>query len=236
MEAKKSPQANLERRRPLFVMAGAIVALSFSLVAFEWRTPYDIEKPFISGTLCDWPNYEYPPLVDEPEVKKPEPPKPPAAPPVIDGEQKQVADDTKTEPEPEPIAVGNLGPAGPMPSIPDEPAPEEPNPLDFVQHKARYNCMDESIAEIEMLKDINSRISYPWQAQEVGKEGTIHVRFVVDKEGKVSEVEVVGRKLGFGCEEEAIRVIKTMRNWCPAFHNGKMVASYYNLPVTFRLN
>lgn len=237
MDAKKSSQANLERKRPLFLAIGAIIALSFSLVAFEWRTFYSIEEietqePIYHGD----PDDPLPPVTTIDEPKKPKPPKPPTAPPdPFKTDPQTEPADPSPEPEPEPVTY-DPAPWAPVPIPEPDPEPEPKDPFDYVTEKARYNCLDKAIAEVEMLKEISKRIRYPWLAREEGIQGTVVVRFVVDKKGNVSDVEVLeGRSVGYGCDEEAIRVVKSMGQWCPAFHEGRIVASYYTLPIRFVL-
>lgn len=80
---------------------------------------------------------------------------------------------------------------------------------------------------------LNKTFIYPAEASDAGIQGTIVVKFVVDKEGKVSDVQVVS-----GPEElraEAVRVIKKSGNWIPAIQNGHKVKSYKQQPIVFKL-
>jgi protein TonB len=61
---------------------------------------------------------------------------------------------------------------------------------------------------------------------------TVQVQFIVDKEGKVSEVKALSSH-GYGMEEEAVRVIKRGPNWTPAIQNGRQVKAYRKQPITF---
>jgi protein TonB len=71
-------------------------------------------------------------------------------------------------------------------------------------------------------------------ARENGIEGRVVLQFVVDKDGKISNIEIV-KKLGWGLEEEATRVVKTMPAWKPAKQNGKPVVLRMILPIVFKL-
>jgi protein TonB len=44
-----------------------------------------------------------------------------------------------------------------------------------------------------------------------------------------------GTKIGYGLEEEAIRVVNSMSNWTPGMIKGNKVKAWYTLPITFRL-
>jgi protein TonB len=85
-----------------------------------------------------------------------------------------------------------------------------------------------------MYEYIGKHLVYPSLARENAKEGKVVLSFVIDAEGKVSMSEVE-RGIGFGCDEEALRVINKMPNWTPATQNGKPVAVRLLLPVVFRL-
>jgi len=62
----------------------------------------------------------------------------------------------------------------------------------------------------------------------------VFVNFVVEPDGSVSNVNVM-RSLGGGCDEEAMRVVKSMPKWKPGKQRGKAVRVSYILPVNFKL-
>jgi len=62
----------------------------------------------------------------------------------------------------------------------------------------------------------------------------VFVNFVVEPDGSVSNVKVL-RGIGGGCDEEAMRVVKTMPKWKPGKQRGKAVRVSYTLPVVFKL-
>ena len=77
-------------------------------------------------------------------------------------------------------------------------------------------------------------IKYPQMARESGIQGRVFVNFVVEPDGHVSNVNVM-RSLGGGCDEEAMRVVKSMPKWKPGKQRGKAVRVSYILPVNFKL-
>lgn len=81
----------------------------------------------------------------------------------------------------------------------------------------------------------NKNIEYPQDASDEGIDGTVTVSFIVDETGKLTSPVVTGQKLGYGLEEEALRVISKMPNWTPGKLNGKNVKSRYTIPVRFEL-
>jgi len=86
----------------------------------------------------------------------------------------------------------------------------------------------------EMMNYLSNNMKYPTIAQEQGIQGTVVIRFVVGKTGKIRDIAVV-RSLEPSCDKEAIRVIKSMPQWISGRQNGKPVNVYYTLPVRFRL-
>lgn len=106
---------------------------------------------------------------------------------------------------------------------------QEEKPLTVVEQMPQFPGGDG-----ELMKFLNGEIKYPVVAAENGIQGRVVVRFVVGKDGKVSDVKVV-KALDPSLDKEAIRVVQKMPNWVPGKQNGRNVAVYYTLPVTFRL-
>ena len=84
------------------------------------------------------------------------------------------------------------------------------------------------------MKYISSNIKYPTISQETGSQGKVIVQFVVDKDGTISNPEVV-RGVDPYLDKEAIRVISSMPKWTPGMQNGKKVRVKFTVPVSFRL-
>ncbi len=82
---------------------------------------------------------------------------------------------------------------------------------------------------------LGKAIRYPAMAQENNVQGKVFLSFVVEKDGKLTDIEVV-RGLGSGCDEEAIRVLKASPRWVPGIQNGKPVRVKFNISVNFTLN
>lgn len=90
--------------------------------------------------------------------------------------------------------------------------------------------------ERAMLKYIADHIRYPRKAIRKGIEGTVKLKFVVNVKGDIENIQVIStKKLGYGCEEEAIRVIENMPRWKPGKQNGTLVPVYFSIPINFKL-
>lgn len=85
-----------------------------------------------------------------------------------------------------------------------------------------------------LMNYISQRLMYPKSAQEQGIEGRVQLRYVIDKDGAVKNVEVV-KSVDPACDREAMRVIKGMPKWTPAQKDGVSVATYYTIPILFKL-
>lgn len=77
-------------------------------------------------------------------------------------------------------------------------------------------------------------IHYPTVAQENGIQGRVIVQFVVETDGSITDVRVVG-SVDPSLDKEAIRVVKSMPKWKPGMQKGEPVRVRYTLPVNFRL-
>jgi TonB family protein len=79
---------------------------------------------------------------------------------------------------------------------------------------------------------LTANVHYPETARASRIEGKVFVNFIVRKDGRITDVGVL-KGLGFGCDEEAIRVISSMPNWKPGSQSGQPVNVKYNVVVPF---
>ena len=87
----------------------------------------------------------------------------------------------------------------------------------------------------KMLEYIYKNIKYPAEARENDVEGMVVVSFIIEKDGSISNTEIV-RPIGSGCDEEVLRVVKAMPRWMPGNQSGEPVRVHFNLPVRFKLS
>lgn len=86
----------------------------------------------------------------------------------------------------------------------------------------------------ETMKYLSRSIKYPQKARDKGEQGRVVLQFVVERDGSITDVEVV-KGVSSSIDKEAIRVIKKMPKWNPGILNGKPVRVRYTLPIMFRL-
>ena len=90
--------------------------------------------------------------------------------------------------------------------------------------------MPELVGGMEALQ---KKIRYPLQAKSLGVQGVVYVQSIINEKGKIIKPKVV-KKLGAGCDEEAIRVLKKSK-FKPGYDKGKPVKVRFTLPIFFRL-
>ncbi len=231
---------------------GVMCSLAVVLLSFSWTT-YDEVSYFEIPDIDDTELLVIPrtlPFTPPP----PPPPPPPVIEPIPDEEvieedipdfvDQDIEDDEVIE-EPGPIAEEKD--VAPIPI----PAPVIEEPIDEIvfipDSMPRFpGCEDISgtkkekraCADKKMLEYIYSKLDYPQMAQSNGIEGTVVLQFVIDKEGKVKDINVV-RKVGAGCDEAAAKVISDMnelpQRWTPGKQRGRNVKVMYTLPIKFKL-
>jgi len=86
-----------------------------------------------------------------------------------------------------------------------------------------------------LQKFFDRTLVYPEEAGSNGVEGTVQLSFVVDETGKLTNPEVMGKRVGYGTEAEALRVVSKMPPWTPGQLKGKNVKTRFTLPVKFVL-
>ncbi|WP_229363451.1 energy transducer TonB [Flectobacillus sp. BAB-3569] len=84
-------------------------------------------------------------------------------------------------------------------------------------------------------KFLQKNLKYPAAAQRANVQGKVYVQFVVNTDGSIQGVEVL-KSVGFGCDEEAVRVIKMVPKWNPGKQSGRPVRSRFTVPINFVLS
>ncbi len=127
---------------------------------------------------------------------------------------------------PAPSPIQEVAPA-PAPK-PAAPAPIT-SPLEMAQRMPFFPGGDHA-----MLTYLQSKLQYPPLAKEREVSGTVYVRFVVEADGHLTGFQVL-RGLGYGCDEEALRIVRSMPTWHAGQQQGVAVPVYYTLPVKFEM-
>jgi protein TonB len=225
MEEKKSPKANLENKKLMFMQIGMIISLLIAWLAFEHKS-YD--KREIDPSLLRQTEVVEEEMV---EITKQEEQKPqPVEVPKQTTQLEIVQDDVEVED----IEINA--------EVDQQEVIEEYVPVEVeeeeVQEQEIFQIVEEMPAypggEQKLMEFIAKGIKYPQIARETGIQGRVFVGFVIEPDGSVSNVKVL-RGIGGGCDEEAMRVVKSMPKWKPGKQRGKAVRVSYMLPVNFKL-
>lgn len=222
MEKRKNPEKDLRNTSVLFFNMGLFIALSVVVCAFEYRTSKTVFDP------VDITNLEEDiPLILPTEIKPPPPPPKPKLKQIIEVQNDDVMDD------PEEYQIDDLMDDPVEIEIPvDEPG-DEPiidAPIDIAE------VMPEPEGGFEAFYSyIRKHLHYPAQARRMGIEGKVYVQFVVDKDGKLTDLQVI-KGIGAGCDKEVMRIMEKAPDWKPGRQNGLRVKVRRVVPIDFRLN
>ena len=249
---KKYPEADSYRMNNTFFRIGLICAVAMSVLAFNWTT-FDKKQSEDLLCLCDFDydiEQETPRTL--PEQKIPPPPPPPIIEEVNDQDieddfeftNEYFEDDSNYEPYEEDNDIVDSKPKI-IEDIPDdeveddtlfgvvENMPTFPGCGDLPTETERKKCSDK-----RLLEYVYDNIQYPTIARENGIQGLVIARFVIGKDGKIQNVEVV-KDIGGGCGEELERVLKAMnnmpQNWKAGEQRGRKVPVRFNIPIRFKL-
>lgn len=110
-----------------------------------------------------------------------------------------------------------------------EPAVEETKVFDVVEVMPQFPGGPSALFEY-----LSKNIKYPVVAEENGVQGRVIVTFVVERDGSITDVQVV-KSVDPSLDKEAKRVVSSMPNWIPGKQNGSAVRVKYTVPVTFKL-
>jgi len=223
MEALKSKKADLENKRSLFFQIGLIVTLIAVFMAFEYKSYDKLTIDDVYRMVDNTVEETIPVTVQEVEPL-PVPPTPNRTIVVVDDQEETsdapvidaTADQTTAIPYFEPI-------------IDDEPPIIDDVPIAIPQHMPEFPG-----GLSQLYTFIGKNIKYPQLAKETNIQGTVFLNFIVEKDGSISNVNIL-RSIGGGCDEEAMRVVKAMPHWKPGIQMGEFVRVSYNLPIKFTL-
>ncbi len=212
---RKVPKADLKRSYNVYLQTGLIIALVFMIAAVRINLYSPPPEP--------------PPIEDQEEVmmedviqtKQIETPPPPPRPQVpVEVPNEEIIED-------EILDIAEFDLDGPMDLPPPPPPADEEEDEIFI--------VVENMPELPGgLKKLQSRIKYPDVAVRAGIEGRVTVQFVVNEKGNVENPKVI-RGIGGGCDEEALRVIRTAK-FKPGSQRGRPVRVQMSLPIIFRLS
>jgi periplasmic protein TonB len=227
MIAKKNPKVNPEKDRVVYFQLGLFVTGASLLMAFSWRHPiYDAptERMERKGEIVEL------------KMAKEELQKPVEIPKIV-----KVTNDKPVTPDlkiisPDMKEVGNV----------DKNEKNEVSTLPDVG-KIIINIGDEKAPDLEVHKWIDNEASfdswipflvkelkYPSICQEMGIQGKVYVKFIVEKDGSITDAKVAN-KIDKHLAKEALRVVNLSPKWKPGTLKGEYVRSYKTVVINFTL-
>jgi protein TonB len=226
-EVKKSPKANIETLKLTSILMGVVVAVSVLFFAFEWssQTKKLDESIIVQDVLAE---EEIEITRRDPTPPPPPPPPAPETPEIIQVVEEKV--ETRIEINTEDDASKRQMEAF-VPPPPPKPKVEEVTEEIFVVVEEQPEFPGGNTA---MMKFLSNNIKYPVIAQENGIQGRVITNFVVERDGSITDVQVV-RGVDPSLDKEAIRVIQSMPKWKAGKQRGSAVRVRFTLPVVFRL-
>lgn len=226
MEIKKTPKANLESKKPTWLLVGYVIVLAFMFIAFEWTRDLRIDT---SGGITEnvFEQDMEIPISKQPEIA---PPPPPVA---AITEILTIIDD-ETELEETTIAsseeTGENVEIKHIATTVDEEVPVEDEIFEVVEEKPDFL----NGGMVGLMRYLRDNIKYPTIPQETGTQGRVTVQFVVNKDGSIVDVKIA-KGIDPYLDKEAVRVISTMPKWKPGKQRGVPVRCKFTVPVTFKL-
>lgn len=226
MELKKTPKADLENKRNMFVLLGLVISLGIVLTAFNLNST--VKSADTLGELnTEAVEDEVIPITRQEEIKPPPPPPPPKVVEVLNIVDDNVELDEEFEFESTEADDETLINA--VPVIEEDTGGDESEVFIIVEDMPEFPG-----GELALRKYIADHIKYPVIAAENGIQGKVYVTFVVDKDGSVSNARIA-RGVDPSIDQEALRVVNSLPKWKPGKQRGKPVRVSYTVPINFQL-
>ncbi|MBP5327946.1 MAG: energy transducer TonB [Bacteroidales bacterium] len=231
MEAKKSQKADLENKKGLFLEIGLVSILALVLVAFNLRSSDDSGSGMDMRIVSEEMEEE---IIQTEEEQQQEPePEPEQPEPEVTTELEIVDNDAEIEHE---LGIVDAGDDANkqqeevvVTDVEQEEEVAEEEIFVFVEKNPEYPGGEEAL-----YKFLGENIKYPDMARDNNISGTVVVKFVVEKDGRITKASIL-REIGGGCGKEALRVVNSMPKWSPGQQSGKPVRTEFTLPVQFQL-
>ncbi|MCQ2959057.1 MAG: energy transducer TonB [Bacteroidales bacterium] len=229
MEVKKSEKANLEDKKFIFREIGFVVVLVIVLAAFEFGVS-ESNSVINRGDVVAEDDMEMVEVTREPEQPEPEQPKPEMPEPPAS----ENIEETEDESEDQSALVQE--------NNDDQNAEVDQNNYNFEDEEEVQEQVHIRVEKMPsfpggmgaLIKFIGEKLEYPQDAADLGIEGTVVVKFVVNKHGKAVNPEII-KSVNPLLDKAALDVVAKLPMFEPGEQAGEKVPVYYNLPVQFKL-
>ena len=228
MEIKKSPSADLNNKKLLFVEIGFVIALLIVYGAFEYRSK-EKKEAVLAAENTEIIEEEIVPITQENTPPPPEIAKVPVLSDIIDIMEDDITvEDNILNLEDD----ANLGVEvmDYVSEVEEEVVEEESIPFALVEKKPSFMGGDANTFSAW----VNQHLEYPEVARENGVSGRVMLQFTVNPNGSVTDVKVL-RGVDPALDKEAVRVISSSPKWEPGRQRDRAVKVTYTFPVVFQL-
>ena len=228
MEIKKSAKADLERKWWLRFLIGLVVSLLLFIVALEF--PFSLDDPLEDFETMDEITVEEelaPLMRQENEISlapKAEP-EPSQKLTVVDEEESK---EEMIERQPEQTIEGDL--ADELP----EPEENDKKGEDVLSFRVVEDLPQPPGGYLEFMKWLTRNLRYPVAAEERKLQGKVVAEFIVNKDGSVTDINII-QSLNSFCDREALRVLRMMPRWTPGIQNDQPCRTKVCIPIVFKL-
>lgn len=227
MEIKKSKEADLEKKKGMYLQLGLVLVLSIILIAFEWtsRPPKEDDSQMVKNIQVEDEMMQVTRREEQPKQEKIEQPKVAEVLDIVDDDV-QLDDDFDFNMEADANTQYDFT------SIADQDEDiDEEEIFYIVEDMPTFNGGDPAV---EFRKYIAQNLRYPEIASENGISGRVIVQFAVNGKGKVVDAVVV-RSVDPALDKEAIRVVMASPPWTPGKQRGRPVSVLFTFPINFVL-
>lgn len=226
MEVKKTPKADLESKKTVFLQIGLVVVLSLVLVAFEW-TSTDVNVDFSLQDEDIEVEEEIIPITRQEEVKPPPPPPPPAVADILNIVEDDVELDEELEIMDTEMSQDDIVDFSNM--VFEEETRDEGEIFMIVEEMPEFPGGTEALQRY-----LAQSVRFPVIAQENGIQGRVYIQFVINQNGEVTNATIL-RGVDPSLDREALRVVEAMPKWKPGKQRNRPVRVSYTVPINFVL-
>lgn len=233
MEIKKSAKVDLDGRRGKDFFLGVVLVLALLFVALEydWTSTDDeydyeaLENIVKEIDLEALKEEERIPLIKEPVRERPQ-----------SAEKLNVVEDDPQEELKDEIPPAETDVE--VKTVDEVEDPEQPTVLDMENNPLNFRVVEE-LPEFpggasEFMKWLTKNLRYPVQAQQRKLQGKVVAQFIVNKDGTISNIELV-KRVDPSLDNEALRVLRLMPRWKAGQQNQKPCRTQVCIPIVFKL-
>ena len=224
MEIKKHKKSDLQQYRSIFFLSGLALAIFIVFMAFQWESVssgiaiINMDKELVEEEMIQLIRQDKPQ-----EIKQQTPPKPVVVAEILE----IVVNETDIDDDFDLNAEVNENDKVEI-VITEE--PDEPVEIVFFAEE----MPEFPGGEAALVKYLAKSVKYPVPALENDIQGKVYVRFIVNENGRVSNVQI-SKGVDPYLDKEALRVVQSLPEWKPGKQAGKAVKVWYTVPINFQI-